>query len=251
MFFIGITGALLGIVIYKKDFCIPQEVMMVSEKKLRILIVDDHPIMRRGLQMILKGQKDMDVVGEAGSGADAVAMVKQLLPDLVILDLSLPDGNGIMVIQDIKCHYPEAKVIVLTIHEEEEYVHKVVAEGAHGYLLKNAADDEMIMAIRAVARGEMVLDPSLTRDFFQRVIRPISERGKNVNALSSRQKEILAMIAQGYTDKQISEKIHVSIKTVESHKARIKEKLNIGHRSELVQYAIQNDLVGPLLSIKK
>lgn len=222
----------------------------MGERKLRILIVDDHPIMRRGLQMILKEQRDMEVIGEAGSAREASLLVRELMPDLVILDLSLPDGSGIPLIREMKRSCSSAKVIVLTVHEEEEYVHQVLSEGAQGYLLKNAADDEMVLAIRAVARGEMVVDPSLTRGLLQRVIHPES-RVKSGNMLSSRQKEILAMIAQGYTDKQISEKIHVSIKTVESHKARIKEKLNIGHRSELVQYAIQHDLVGPLRTKSK
>mgnify|MGYP001090909733 CR=1 FL=1 len=216
----------------------------MSEKKLRILIVDDHTILRRGLQLILKSQQDMEVVGEAGTAHDAIRMTQQIKPDLIILDISLPDCNGILIIRDLKIHCPGAKIIVLTIHEEQEYVHRVVAEGAQGYLLKNAADDEIILAIRAVARGEMVLAPSLTRVMLQRIVGPEHEEEQS-STLSSRQKEILSMIAQGYTDKQISELIHVSIKTVESHKARIKEKLNICHRSELVQYAIRKNLLHP------
>jgi two-component system, NarL family, response regulator NreC len=215
------------------------------EAKIRVMLVDDHPILRRGLQMIIKAQKDMDVVGEAGLVEEAVRKAHELLPDVIIVDLSLPDRSGIELIREIKACLPQLKILVLTIHEDENYIRSVLSEGGNGYLLKKAVDEELILAIRAVARGEMVLDPSLTRDLLSAVIGGRGKEGKHDrddSKLSSRQKEILSMIAQGYTDRQISEKVHISVKTVESHKARIKEKLNIVHRSELVQYANKHDL---------
>ncbi len=215
------------------------------DKKIRIIVVDDHPILRRGLQMILKAQADMQVVGEAGSVDEAMVLARELKPDVVILDLSLPDRSGVELISDIRVQCPGAKVLVLTIHDDESYIRKVLSEGGSGYLLKNAVDEELVLAVRAVARGEMVLDPSLTRELLLELMcgsRPKPAKAEE-DLLSDRQREILAMIAQGYTDRQISEKIHISIKTVESHKARIKEKLNVAHRSELVQYAMKHKIV--------
>lgn len=215
------------------------------DDKIRILLVDDHPILRRGLQLIIKSQKNFDVVGEASCLNEAIRLTDELSPDLVVLDMSLPDGNGIQYIQEVKTRHSTMKIIVLTVHDEEVYIKKVFMEGGNGYLLKKAADAELIYAIRAVSRGEMFLDSSLTRDFFEAMMNLYS-KGKagrvGPGELSARQREILVLISQGFTDKQIAEKLKISIKTVESHKARIKEKLNMTHRSELVQYVLRNGI---------
>ncbi len=215
------------------------------ETKIRVLLVDDHPILRKGLQMVIKSQRDMDVTGEAGSAEEAMKLCGKMTFDVAIVDLSLPDRSGVELIREIKSCYSELKILVLTMHEDEAFIRTVIAEGGNGYLLKKAVDEELVLAIRAVARGEMVLDPSLTRDLLNSVIGGYfkdKKSGKGDMPLSARQKEILAMVAQGYTDRQISEKIHISVKTVESHKARIKEKLNVIHRSELVQYANKHNI---------
>lgn len=210
------------------------------DKIIRILVVDDHPILRKGLQLVIKTQKDMEVVGEAGSVSEAIQLLRELNPDLIILDLSLPDRSGIEFIREIKTHCAGVRILVLTIHDDETYIKKVFTDGGNGYLLKKAVDAELLLAVRAVNRGEMFLDSSLTRSFIQGMMGDASiEKGdeKSRDKLSTRQREILMMIAQGYTDRQIAEKLYISIKTVESHKARIKEKLNVIQRSDLVKYA--------------
>lgn len=210
------------------------------EKKNRIMIVDDHPIMRQGLLMILKVRKDMEVVGEAGSIKEALEVYREVEPDLVLLDLSLPDGNGVDFITAVRAEgFQDVKILVLTIHDDEGYLQKVLRAGANGYLLKKAADVELVLAIQAVIKGEVFIDSYMTKDLLQKVIDPQAAERKNPS-ISHRQKEILKLIALGYTDKQISEKLFISIKTVESNKARIKEKLNFTERSELVQYALDN-----------
>jgi two-component system, NarL family, response regulator NreC len=206
---------------------------------IRILLVDDQPIMRKGLRMIITGHKGMDVVGEAASVQGALEVCRDSKPDLILLDLSLRDSSGLELIPEVKVQFPHIRVLVFTMLEEGRYLRKVLASGGHGYLLKRATETELILAIQALARGEIYIDSFMTRDLLQGVIREGTEK-KETPSLSSRQKEILKMVALGYTDKQIAEKLFISIKTVESNKARIKEKLNIVERSELVQYALDN-----------
>lgn len=212
------------------------------EEKTRIMLVDDHPIMRKGLLMILKARKDMTVVGEAGSVKEALMLCKEVEPDLVLLDLSLPDGDGTEFIKEVReGDFQDFKILVLTIHDDEGYLRKVLASGGNGYLLKKAADVELVLAIQAVMKGEIFIDSFMTKDLLQNVIESNNMKAKDTS-LSHRQKEILKLIALGYTDKQISEKLFISIKTVESNKAKIKEKLDISERPDLVQYALNNIL---------
>ena len=204
----------------------------------RILLVDDQPIMRKGLRMIITGQKGMVVEGEAASVQEALEACRDSNPDLILMDLSLP-GNGLDLIPQAKEQLPHVRILVFTMLEEGRYLRKVLSTGGHGYLLKRATEAELILAIQAVVRGEIYIDSFMTRDLVQGVISGGTEKKDN-SSLSSRQKEILKMVALGYTDKQIAEKLFISIKTVESNKARVKEKLNIVERSELVQYALDN-----------
>jgi len=212
-------------------------------KQIDILLVDDHPIVRKGLRMLIDTQANMKVIGEAGSVDEAFAITKEKSPDLIILDLTLPGQNGVKLLKRIREKFSQIKILILTIHDDEEYIRKALATGANGYLLKKAADEELIMGIKAVMRGEMVVDPLLTKKILQRYVLPEKHRKREKELLSKRQKEILILVAHGYTDKQIAEMLHISVKTVESHKARIKEKLNIVHRSEFVAYAMENNLL--------
>jgi two-component system, NarL family, response regulator NreC len=208
-------------------------------ESIRILLVDDQPIMRKGLRGIITGQKGMEVVGEAASVEEALEACRDSKPDLILLDLALGDSNGLDFISQVQAQVPHPRVLVFTMFEEGRYLRKVLSAGGHGYLLKRATEMELTLAIEAVARGEIYIDSFMTRDLLKGVISEGTEK-KESSSLSSRQKEILKMVALGYTDKQIAEKLFISIKTVESNKARIKEKLNIVERSELVQYALDN-----------
>jgi two-component system response regulator NreC len=216
--------------------------------KISILLVDDHAILRTGLKLLLGSQQDMEIIGETGSGMEAVKLAAELKPRVIVLDLSLDDINGLEILSELKSIDPYIKVLVLTVHDNENYLHKVLEDGGDGYILKKAADIELITAIRAVNRDEVFLDPSLTRAVLRSIYSshhresPGSEK-RDEEVLSNREKEVLKFVALGYTNKQIAEQLVVSIKTIESHKARIREKLNVSHRSDLVKYAIERGLL--------
>ncbi len=216
-------------------------------EKITILIVDDHAVLRTGLKLLLESQADMEIIGETGSGIEALKLAKELKPRVILLDLSLEDLNGIDILSELKAIDPSIKILVLTMHDDEGYLHKVLEGGGDGYILKKAADIELITAIRAVNRNEVFLDPSLTRAVLKNIYnthRQESADGeKKEEILSNREKEVLRLVALGYTNKQIAKELVVSIKTVESHKARIREKLNMSYRSDLVKYAIQKGLI--------
>ena len=216
--------------------------------KISILLVDDHAILRTGLKLLLGSQQDMDIIGETGSGMEAVKLAAELKPRVILLDLFLDVMNGLVILSELKSIDPYIKVLVLTVHDDENYLHKVLEAGGDGYILKKAADIELISAIRAVNRDEVFLDPSLTRAVLRSIYSnhhresPGNEK-RDEELLSNREKEVLKFVALGYTNKQIAEQLVVSIKTIESHKARIREKLNVSHRSDLVKYAIEKGLL--------
>ncbi|RJX23700.1 MAG: DNA-binding response regulator [Dethiobacter sp.] len=215
--------------------------------KIGILIVDDHAVLRTGLRLLLDSQKDMEIIGETGSGMEALGMAADLKPRVILLDLSLDDINGLEILSELKAIDPYIKVLVLTMHDDEGYLHKVLEGGGDGYILKKAADIELITAIRAVNRDEIFLDPSLTRAVLRSIYnsnnRDAQEHSGDEDILSNREKEVLKLVALGYTNKQIADQLVVSIKTIESHKARIREKLNMNYRSDLVKYAIQKGIL--------
>lgn len=214
-------------------------------QKISILIVDDHTILRTGIKLILSPYEDLEIVGETGSGNAALEMAAELKPRIVLLDLSLDDISGVELLPLFKEIDPSLKVLVLTMHDDESYVHKVLQKGGDGYLLKNAADLELVTAIRAVNRDQLYLDPSLTKTVLKNVYGNNKDRGnfKNDEILSKREKEILKLVALGYTNKQIAAKLLLSVKTVESHKASIKEKLNVRYRSDMVKYALEKGIL--------
>lgn len=215
--------------------------------KITILIVDDHAVLRTGLKLLLEAQKDMKVVGETGSGKEALQIAEDLKPRVILLDLSLDDLNGLDILIELKNIDRQIKVLVLTMHDDEGYLHKVLERGGDGYILKKAADIELLTAIRAVNRDEIFLDPSLTKAILKNIYnthrKETPEGEEDEEILSNREKEVLKLVALGFTNKQIANQLLVSIKTVESHKARIRDKLNMNYRSDLVKYAIEKGMI--------
>ena len=214
---------------------------------ISILIVDDHTILRIGIRLLLDNQQDMEIVGETGSGLDALELARELKPRVILLDISLDDVNGLDILRELKNVDENIRVLVLTMHEDESFLLQTLNRGGDGYILKKAADLELISAIRAVNRNEVYIDPPLTKSVLRNIYGP-SDKGshkkdREEQPLSNREKEVLKLVAMGYTNKQIANKLLLSIKTIESHKARIKEKLNLSFRSDLVKYAISKGLL--------
>ncbi len=215
--------------------------------KIKVLIADDHAIVREGVRMILAKEGDIEVVGEAGDGRQALDLVDRLRPDVVIMDLSMPEMGGIEATKHVKERQPAVNVLALTMHEDESYVFQLLRAGASGYVLKRAAAQDLVQAVRAAARGEAFLYPSIARkvveDYLKRVEQ--GEERERYDGLTEREREVLTLIAQGLTNQQIAQKLFISIKTVQTHRAHILEKLGLHDRTELVRYAIRKGLIEP------
>jgi len=214
-------------------------------KKIKILVADDHAVLRSGLKMMLNTQKDMEVIDEAATGEEALHLCQELNPDVLLLDLNMPGTSGIEIIPKLKDNVQNTKILVLTMHDEESYLKDVLKMGGHGYILKKAADTALLSAIRAVYRDEIYIDPFMTKHLINQAFqnKDSAKPVNNANPLSEREIEVLQLIAQGYTNKQIAEELFISIKTVETYKDRIKKKLNRNRRSELVRYAVDAGLI--------
>lgn len=213
--------------------------------RIKVLVADDHAIVREGVRMILGKEQDIEVVGEAGDGQEALDLVTRLRPQVVVMDISMPGVGGIEATQRLKADHPEVHVLALTMHEDETYVFQLLRAGAAGYVLKRAAAQDLVQAVRAAARGEAFLYPSIARkvvaDYLKRV--ESGEERERYDGLTTREKEILTLIAQGLSNQQIAEKLYISIKTVQTHRAHILEKLGLHDRTELVRYAIRKGLI--------
>ncbi len=211
----------------------------------RLLLVDDHAVVRSGLKMLLSGHEELEIVGEAGSAAEAMREAERTTPEVILMDIGLPDKTGIEATRDIKKRFPEMKIIALTIHEDEEYFFQMLDAGASGYVPKRAAPDELITAIRAAAAGEVYLYPSmaklLVRDYLN-VERPAEEK-LNLDGLTDREREVLTHLAEGAGNEEIAAALVISPKTVERHRENIMRKLNLHSRSELVRYAIRKGII--------
>jgi len=215
-------------------------------EKIRLLVVDDHPVVRAGLRMLLSAQSDMEVVGEASNGATAVERALELKPDVVVMDLKMGGMDGLAATREIVGRLSQTKVVVLTMHSDEEYLRQALDAGATGYVLKEAVDTEIAVAIRVVQRGEVFLYPSFTRvlvgDLIQTEEMDDSSEQDGYGLLSDREKEVLRLVALGDTNREIAERLFLSVRTVETYRARLMEKLNLKSRGELVRYALRKGI---------
>jgi DNA-binding NarL/FixJ family response regulator len=213
--------------------------------KIRILVVDDHTILRAGLRMMLNAQPDMEVIGEAQDGRQALQEAQRLQPDVILMDITMPDVNGIEATKHIKRVLPEVKILMLTMHEHDEYVFQALRAGASGYMLKEAADTELITAIHVIKSGQFYLSPTaqsvVVGDYLQRV--RTGEERDSYSCLTEREREILKLVAEGHTNNQIAERLIISPKTVDTHRTHIMDKLNLHSRAELVKYAMRRGLL--------
>lgn len=207
---------------------------------LRIFLADDHVIMREGLRSLVNAQADMNVVGEAGNGRAALLQARELQPDVIIMDVSMPDLNGIQVTERLKQVCRKIMVLVLTAHDDSGYLRQLLEVGASGYVLKKAAAEELIKAIRVVAAGGVYLDPSLAGKVVGGYLGKRGVRSNPLgNEISEREAEVLRLVAWGYTNKEVAGYLRISVKTVETHKANLMQKLDLKSRVEMVRYALR------------
>lgn len=209
-------------------------------KRIRILLADDHAVVRQGFKMILAEQPDMEIVGEAGNGREALALAESLKPDIVVMDVAMPELNGIEATRRMGESVPHARVVALSMHKDSVYVREILRAGARGYLLKDSVAGDLVSAVRSVARGEGYISPQVSNavldDYRRHVTNPI-------DTLTSREREVLQMLAEGKTNKEIAVILNLSVYTVDAHRGRIMEKLNLHSINEMVRFAVRNGLI--------
>ncbi len=213
--------------------------------KIRVFLVDDHLILREGIRSLLGKVPDIEVVGEAGEGGEAVTKVEQLAPDVVLMDITMPGMSGLEATRQITQKYPQVKVLILTIHETNQYLSQMLQAGASGYVVKTTAASELLSAIRAVHQGDVYLYPSITRmlveDYLQRV--KGGEEKTSYEGLTNREREILMYIAEDKKNKEIADLLGISVRTVQAHRTNLMDKLGAHDRTELVKYAISKGII--------
>jgi DNA-binding NarL/FixJ family response regulator len=212
---------------------------MGGSKRIRILLADDHAVLRAGLKALLSAQPDLEVVGEAADGALAVRLAQELAPDVVVMDIGMPGVGGIDATARIKRELPATKLLILSMHDDQGYLRQALKAGASGYVLKKAADTELLAAIRAAARGEVFLDPAMAGGLIEEVVAPRPARAGAL-LLSHREREVLRLLARGHTNQQVADRLCIGVKSVETYKARLMDKLGLKGRAELVRYALQH-----------
>lgn len=210
---------------------------------IRVLLADDHALVRSGIRLVLQTLEGVQVVADTQNGRDALELVKALRPDVALLDISMPELNGIETTARIRSRFPQTRVMILSMHAGEEYVSQALRAGASGYLLKDATPMELDLALRAVARGETYLSPRVSRGVVEKCLRSADLTAGPLDALTPRQREILQLIAEGRSTKQIAARLDVSIKTVENHRALLMERLGIHDMAGLVRFAVRVGIV--------
>lgn len=221
----------------------------VSMKKIKILIADDHSLIRSGIASLLQGYSEFIMVGEAKDGAEAIEVTRKVLPDVVIIDLAMPKMNGIEATRIIREKFPETRVLVLTMHENDEYIYQIFKSGAGGYVLKNSSREELCDAVRAVAKGEKFFSKRVSEIMVESFVKRGEKQQQEISTeeipLTKREKEILTLVAEGMTNQQIADKLFISHRTVDTHRTNIMQKLDIHDVVSLVRYAIKHGLVRP------
>jgi two-component system response regulator NreC len=208
-----------------------------------IVLADDHGVLRGGLRALLNSEDDLKVIGEAATGEEVLQIASELQPDIVLLDLNMPGPGGIEVTRQLRELVPETRVLVLTVYEDEGLLREAIDAGASGYIIKRAVESELINAIRAVARGEMYIHPSMTRALFHEPAKRTKTPSGVHESLTPRETDVLRLIVRGYTNRQAAEELGLSVRTIETHRANLMGKLGLKSRVELVRWAADNDLM--------
>jgi len=215
---------------------------MVAESKIRVALADDHAILRSGLRMLLSAEADMEVVGEAADGVEAIELTKAKSPDVLVLDINMPRLNGIQALKGIVAQHGSTKVVILTVHDDPAYLRSLLAAGASGYVLKKSVDADLLSAIRAARRKGLFVDPSMAHEL---VGDRLGTSAPRKQLLSEREEQVLKFVAEGFTSPQIAEKMRISVKTVETYRSRVGRKLGLNDRSEFVRYAMEFGYLKP------
>jgi len=213
-----------------------------TKRKIRLLLVDDHPLVREGIRSCLHPHKQLEIVGEAADGREALIKAKELNPDIVLMDINLPRTNGLEATHLLRQEAPQTKVLILTVHNNKEYVLQSVQAGARGYVLKDTSPEELVQAIEQVNRGEAFFSPEIARFVLNDYVTSSGRRKSGEEELSDREREVVALIAEGYSNKSIASKLGLSVRTVETHRARIMQKLNIHSTAGLTKFALSQGM---------
>lgn len=218
---------------------------MNQSEIVRVLLAEDHTIVRKGLRSLLDSEVGIEVIGEAADGREAVEKAGQLLPDVILMDIAMPGLNGLEATRQIKKRFPEVKVLILTMHANEEYVFQILRAGASGYVVKQAAPSELVSAIQAVYRGESFLSPLISKTVIEAYIQQAEAMAgeDSYDQLTPREREVLQLVAEGHSNREIAGLLHISVKTVETHRAHLMDKLDIHNTAELTQYAMRKGVI--------
>ncbi len=211
-------------------------------EKIKIILVDDHQMFRDGVKSVLADEENIEIIGEVGAAKDLYDLLKSNTPDLIITDISMPDISGIEIAHYVSENYPEIKILILSMHSNEEFISKALSVGANGYLPKDTSMSELLEAIHVIYKGDNYFNKNISDTILKSIINKSKQENAEQNALTKREKEVIKLVVDGLTNKEIADKLFISIRTVDSHKNNIMQKLNLKSSVELVKYAIKNNL---------